>query len=95
MRWLRPWIRGTAFQHLENQGDDHICGITGLKKASCKGEYRVRVEWEGLDDEESKCEPVSRAFVDSPAILRKELRKNRPEAKPLRALNPRYPELCL
>lgn len=77
-----------AFRHLENKGEnDRICSIIGVKKPSHGDGNIARVEWKGLEGEESIWKPVSRVFADVPTIPRSELGKSRPEAKLKRALN--------
>ena len=59
------------FQQLENQGEYHIRRISAIKRATSGDEFVVKVAWEGLEEEESPWEPVSRVFHDAPAVLRK------------------------
>ena len=82
-----------VFQHQEHQGEYHIRGITAVKPAKYGNEYLVNVMWEGLEDEESTWEPVSRVFADAPAVLRKELQKMKLGKDIRRALQARYPGL--
>ena len=49
--------------------------------------------WEGLEDEESTWEPVSRVFADALTVLRKELQKMKLGKYIRRALQTRYPGL--
>ena len=89
--WLVPDVKvGSESRQNLVQREYHIRRITDVDKAKRGDEYVVRVQWEGLDDEDSTWEPVSRIFADAPAVLRKELRRIRPEADMKRALQERY-----
>ena len=79
-----------VFQHVDQQGEYHIRGITRVKKANRGEEYVVLVQWEGLDDAEETWEPVSRVLEDAPTVLRRELRKIKPPAAIKQELQRRY-----
>ena len=77
---------GNIFQQLENQGEYHIRSISAIKRAASGGEFVIKVAWEGLEEEESTWEPVSRVFHDALAVLHKDLKALRLKAEHKRAL---------
>ena len=79
-----------VFQQYENTGEYLIRSILSIKRAASGDEFVVQVAWEGLEQAESTWEPGSRVFLDTPAVLRKELKALRVKAELKRALVQRY-----
>ena len=64
--------------------------ISAIKWAASGDKSVVKEAWEGLEEAESTWEPVSCAFNDAPAVLRKELKALRLKAEQKRARVQRY-----
>ena len=74
---------------METLGEYQIRSISAIS-AAIGDEFVVKVAWEGLEEAESTWEPVSRAFHDAPAVLRKELKGLQLKAEQKRVLMQRY-----
>ena len=80
-----------VFEMTKHQGEFEIADVITVGKDPARvGEYRVKIAWIGLEDEEPTWEPMSTVYADAPKSLEQKLRKIRLNSVTKRALKPKY-----
>ena len=75
----------------KHQGEYEIQDILNTDEHPLKaGDYKVQVAWVGLDDEDSKWEPVEVMLKDVPKFLMRKLKQMRLPKRVKNALRQRY-----